>query len=156
MPEAQKSCYICGRIEAWRKGQNHHFIYEFENSIFVLGEHQYHRGYSLILLKSHVRELHELPPGAQTALFQELMTATRAIVRTFDPWKMNHSCYGNAEPHIHWHLFPRYETKPDHRSHPWERAAEFKDHVIGLAEAEKMIKEIRENLAAVLNQTAGR
>ncbi|MCI0336670.1 MAG: HIT family protein [Acidobacteria bacterium] len=154
MSELQKSCYVCERIEIWRKGNNPHFIYEFENSIFVLGEHQYHRGYSLILLKSHVRELHELLPDVQTALFQEVMTATSAIVRTFRPWKMNHSCYGNAEPHIHWHLFPRYDSDPDHTRNPWLHASEFKDHVIDLAEARSMIGEIQHHLAENVSRTS--
>ena len=152
MSELQKPCYICGRIQLWREGQNPHFIYEFEHSIFVLGEHQFHPGYSLILLKNHIRELHELPLDVQTALFQEVMTATKAIVRTFRPWKMNHSCYGNAEPHIHWHLFPRYDTKPDHTNHPWLHASEFKDNVIDLSEAQRLIHSIQQDLAAVMSE----
>jgi diadenosine tetraphosphate (Ap4A) HIT family hydrolase len=153
--EAQKPCYICGRVQLWRKEQNPYFIYEFENSIFVLGEHQFHPGYSLILLKSHIRELHELPHSVQTALFHEVMTATKAIVRAFRPWKMNHSCYGNAEPHIHWHLFPRYDTRPDHTSNPWLHASEFKDHMIDLSEARRMIQRIQRSLEEVMNEGKG-
>jgi len=29
---------------------------------------------------------------------------------TFQPWELNFSCYGNAEPHVHWHIVPRYEA----------------------------------------------
>ena len=143
---AQQSCYICERVDAWRKGENAHFIHEFEHSIMVLGEHQFHPGYSLILLKEHRRELHELAPEAQTALFQELMAATRALVQAFQPWKMNHACYGNAQPHVHWHLFPRYDTLPDHQSHPWLHAAEFDKHIVDAEEAERLILRIRQGM----------
>jgi diadenosine tetraphosphate (Ap4A) HIT family hydrolase len=152
MSDSQPPCHACERIELWRQGRNPDFIYEFEHSIFVLGDHQFHPGYSLILCKNHIRELHELPPEIQTALFQEVMIATKAIVRTFQPWKMNHACYGNAVPHIHWHLFPRYDSMPDHTGHPWLHASEFKNHVIAPSEAERLIQSIRKNLAEIIGE----
>src|SRR4030042_2626076 len=102
MPEAA-DCVICERIALWRKGANPYFIHEFKHSIFVVGDHQFHEGYSLVLLKKHVSEMHELPDKVQAALFKEVVTAARALVATFHPWKMNYSCFGNAEPHVHWH-----------------------------------------------------
>jgi diadenosine tetraphosphate (Ap4A) HIT family hydrolase len=147
---APTPCEICQRLELWRQGQNATFIHEFEHSIFVLGDHQFHRGYSLILLKDHVRELHELESEIQTALFREVMIATRSLVKTFQPWKMNHSCYGNAAPHIHWHLFPRYDTAPDHTSHPWLHASEFEKHKIDSNAAKTLIQQIQSNLAVII------
>src|SRR5919199_790078 len=104
MMEQNQTCSICQRVSLWQSGQNPYFIHEFENSIFIIGDHQFHKGYCLLLLKDHVRELHELTPSVQVELFQELMRAGRSLVDTFHPWKMNYSCYGNLDPHIHWHL----------------------------------------------------
>jgi diadenosine tetraphosphate (Ap4A) HIT family hydrolase len=140
------TCSICQRISLWQSGQNHHVIHEFEHSLFIVGDHQFHRGYALLLLKDHVRELHELEPSIQVALFQELMKAGRALVDTFNPWKMNYSCYGNLDPHIHWHLFPRYDSEPDHLNQPWLHASEFKDHLIDAAAASKLAEQIKANL----------
>ncbi|MGA7934110.1 MAG: HIT family protein [Kovacikia sp.] len=143
----QKPCLICNRVSQCQTGQNPYFIHEFEHSLFVVGDHQFHPGYSLILLKQHVRELHELDPSVQIALFQELMTATAAIVHTFRPWKMNHACYGNAEPHIHWHLFPRYHSDPDCDNHPWLHSSLFKNHRINPETAQALSRQIRVSLA---------
>ncbi len=140
-------CAICQRVALWRSEQNPYFIHEFENSIFVVGDHQFHKGYSLLLLKEHIRELHELEPIVQAALFQELMSAGRAIVETFKPWKMNYSCYGNAMPHIHWHLFPRYDTEPDHLSHPWLHASKFDEYLINAQTAINLRERIKTNLS---------
>jgi diadenosine tetraphosphate (Ap4A) HIT family hydrolase len=139
-------CSICRRISLWRDGRNTHFVHEFEHSILVVGDHQFHRGYCLLLLKEHVRELHELEPTVYLALSQELITAGRAIAAAYRPWKMNYSCYGNLDPHIHWHLFPRYDSEPDHLSHPWLHAAEFKDHPASEATAREVSARIREHL----------
>jgi diadenosine tetraphosphate (Ap4A) HIT family hydrolase len=146
MMKQKTACSICQRVLLWREGRNPFFIHEFENSIFIVGDHQFHQGYCLLLLKDHVRELHELEPTVQAALFQELMMAGRAVVETFQPWKMNYSCYGNVDPHIHWHLFPRYQSEPDHLNHPWLHSSEFKDHLIDSETARGLGEKIKANL----------
>jgi diadenosine tetraphosphate (Ap4A) HIT family hydrolase len=146
MMKQNQSCSICQRISLWQSGESPYFIHEFKNSIFVVGDHQFHRGYSLLLLKEHVRELHELTPAIQSELFRELMSAGRALVDTFHPWKMNYSCYGNLDPHIHWHLFPRYDSEPDHLNHPWLHAGEFKDHLIDSVAARQLAERIQAKL----------
>ncbi len=120
-------CLICHRLLGIH--QDISLIHEFKNSFLVLGDHQYFPGYSVLLLKDHVREMHQLSLERQTELFAEVMVAGNAIQRAFQPWKMNYSCYGNAVEHVHWHIFPRYESDPDHRTHPWLRSDNFPKHV---------------------------
>ena len=74
------------------------------------------------------------------------MTSGRAIVETFNPWKMNYSCYGNTVEHVHWHIFPRYASDPDRSRHPWLHTADFKDHHITAVRAVELASEIRQNL----------
>ena len=141
-------CSICRRVALWREGRNANFVHEFESSILVVGDHQFHRGYCLLLLKEHVRELHELEAEAQAALSRELMEAGRAIAEAFGPRKMNYSCYGNVDPHVHWHLFPRYETEPDHLSHPWLHASEFEEHATDAGMARAVAERVAARLGA--------
>lgn len=136
-------CLICERVKSAREGKNSHLIHEFKNSYLVLGDHQFFKGYCVLLLKSHVRELHELPSDQQKELFEELMTSGKVIHEAFKPWKMNYSCYGNQVPHVHWHIFPRYETDPDHLKQPWLHSAEFEKHPVqetGRVERIKLIQ----------------
>jgi diadenosine tetraphosphate (Ap4A) HIT family hydrolase len=121
-------------------------IHEFEHSVFVVGDHQFFRGYCLLLFKGHARELHELKTNVQVALFAELMIAGRAVADTFKPWKMNYSCYGNVVPHIHWHLFPRYDLDPHREQVPWFYAGEFENHLINAPTARNTAAKIKENL----------
>src|SRR5262249_10044177 len=139
-------CLICDRIALAKQGANPYFIHEFPRSIFVVGDHQFHKGYCVLLLKDHVREMHELPANVARELVDELMIATRAVVSTFGPWKINHACSGTAVPHIHWHIFPRYESDPDHLNHPWLHASEFKNHEIDAPAAREIARQIRANL----------
>jgi diadenosine tetraphosphate (Ap4A) HIT family hydrolase len=139
-------CLICERITWWKSGTSPYFIHEFQHSIMVVGDHQFHKGYCLVLLKDHTRELHELVPEVQAQLWQEVMRAGQAVVSTFQPWKMNYACYGNAEPHVHWHLFPRYDSEPDHTRNPWLHSLRFKDYLISHETARELATLLRKAL----------
>ncbi|MEH2134971.1 MAG: hypothetical protein V7K86_31030 [Nostoc sp.] len=88
----------------------------------------------------------------QSALFQEVMLAGKAIVNAFSPWKMNYACYGNGEPHIHWHLFPRYESDPDRKANPWRHASEFKHHLIISQTAKNLAQKVTEHLSLLITR----
>lgn len=139
-------CLVCTRIAQWEEGKNPYFIFEFKNSIFVVGDHQFDNGYSLLLLKDHVRELHEMPEEQYVELGRELMLATRAIQMTFKPWKMNHSSLGNGEEHVHWHITPRYETDRNHRKNPYVNRDKWDSFVIDAEEAARIAATIRANV----------
>ncbi len=49
--------------------------------------------------------------------------------------------HGYAEPHVHWHIFPRYEDDPNLTSNPWLHAHRFGD------EAREVARRIGENFA---------
>ena len=142
------SCLICDRVAQAQKGENPLLIYTFENSYFVLGDHQFFKGYALILFKEHVRELHDLTTAQQQALFAEVMLAGNALSKAFGPWKMNYSCLGNTEEHVHWHLMPRYEDEIDRQRQPWLHSDKFKDFVPNAAEKTLIIDKIRAALAS--------
>ncbi len=140
------SCTLCDRIAATWRGELPFLIHQFPNSLLFVGDHQFHRGYCVLVYKEHVREMHELPEVIQREVFAELMTATKAIANAFNPWKMNHACYGNQVPHIHWHIFPRYESEPDHLDQPFLHSAEFSKHATTAAMAKAVAERVRENL----------
>lgn len=138
---------ICERLAWWRAGENPYFIAEFPYTVLVVGDHQYFPGYCVLLLKEHKRDLHELTPEVQVSMFGDLMRATDAVVKTYQPDKMNHACLGNAVPHNHWHIMPRYASEPSYLSHPFSHAAEFNNHLINAETAREIAARIRANLS---------
>lgn len=54
-----------------------------------------------------------------SALTSARSCAREALHVTFEAVKMNFACYGNAEPHVHWHIVPMYEDDPHPRKDPW-------------------------------------
>jgi diadenosine tetraphosphate (Ap4A) HIT family hydrolase len=115
-------CGICGLIERCRAGNFADFVAELPHSYVILGDAQFYRGYCVVLAKCHFSEIHLMPPDEARALFDETVAVGRAIATATRPLKLNYECLGNLEPHIHWHIFPRFETDPMRAAPVWMRS----------------------------------
>ena len=116
-----RPCGICALIERCRAGAFADFVIELPHSFVILGDAQFYRGYCVVLARSHVDEIHLLPPAEARALFDETVAVGRAIALATSPLKLNYECLGNLEPHVHWHVFPRFESDPMRAAPVWMR-----------------------------------
>jgi len=125
MSQPKHQCGICAGLETIRAGKAPNLIAELDNSYVVLGDAQFYRGYCILLAKHHAQELFELPSHEARALSDELRLVAEAIYTVVKPLKLNYECLGNLEPHVHWHVFPRYESEEEklRRAPVWERPA---------------------------------
>jgi diadenosine tetraphosphate (Ap4A) HIT family hydrolase len=139
-------CPLCLRNENCKNKTYPYLIHEFKHSYFVLGEHQYYKGYSLLILKDHYQEMSALPSTIQTEFFQEMMTAHQIIEATFGPDKMNMCSLGNVVAHVHWHFFPRYHSDPNFKNPPWLQMHLFDSAKISVDDASTQIKLIQEKI----------
>ncbi len=139
-------CPLCERTELCKKDSYPYLIHEFKHSYFVLGEHQFFQGYSLILSKHHHKEMTDLPIETSKELFEEMMIAHKALENTFNPDKMNMCSLGNVVPHIHWHFFPRYKSDSEFKNPPWLRMHLFDSAKIAPDEAKSHIEKIKSSL----------
>jgi diadenosine tetraphosphate (Ap4A) HIT family hydrolase len=71
------------------------------------------RGYAIVTWRGrHVAEPTELSDEEATTYWRELLRVGRAVEEHFRPVKLNYNLLGNAIPHLHTHLIPRYEEDP--------------------------------------------
>jgi diadenosine tetraphosphate (Ap4A) HIT family hydrolase len=71
------------------------------------------RGLSVVVFRGrHVVEPTELTNGEATQYWQELLTVGRALEEVLQPVKLNYNMLGNAVPHLHTHIVPRYRDDP--------------------------------------------
>lgn len=114
-----KDCLICERISLIQVDKNPYFVIELETGYVVLGDHQLFKGYTLFLAKQHKRELHELGTKHRSEFLREMSVVAEAVFRTFKPKKLNYELLGNSEPHLHWHIIPRYRKDLKTQSPIW-------------------------------------
>jgi len=112
-------CLICNRIEKIKEKTNRYFVKELKTGYVVIGDYQFYKGYTLFLAKKHVAELHELDDEYRKEFLYEMSLVAKAVFKAFQPEKLNYELLGNAVPHLHWHLFPRYKDDPNPNMPIW-------------------------------------
>ncbi len=108
---AGTNCPLCADVET-EENYFSFLVARLETSNLRLAKNQYARGYCTLIFRDHATELHQLSPETQAALMRDLACAGSAIAKVFQPDKMNYQLLGNAVPHIHWHIVPRYWGDP--------------------------------------------
>jgi ATP adenylyltransferase len=80
-------------------------------STLYLFRDQRFRGYCLLVFDArHATELADLNDQEYTTFMSDLRRALRAIQHALRPDHMNCESLGNSNPHLHWHLVPRYQN----------------------------------------------
>ena len=65
-------------------------------------------GFCRVILKAHIKEMTDLSPDARSHLMQVVFAVEQAIRQEMSPDKVNLASLGNAVPHLHWHVIPRF------------------------------------------------
>jgi diadenosine tetraphosphate (Ap4A) HIT family hydrolase len=67
-----------------------------------------------------VPELHGLAQEKWERFLIEMSLVAESVFHGFHPRKLNYECLGNAEPHLHWHILPRYSNDPSPKTTSWK------------------------------------
>jgi diadenosine tetraphosphate (Ap4A) HIT family hydrolase len=97
------SCPIC------QSGRPRAAVAELEGVWVTIPETAALPGYVCLVAKRHVREPFELPQQEREAFWRDIDRVAEALHSGLRPEKMNYEIHGNTIPHLHMHLFPRWE-----------------------------------------------
>lgn len=146
------NCGICTWIDEVKTSPDY-LIKELSTGYAVLSKYQYeyYRGYTVFLCKQHVGELHELDNTFKLNFLKEMSQVAEAVFKAFKPDKLNYEMLGNAEPHLHWHIFPRYMSDPNFTRPIWivdKSIRQADSTIISLKE----IKQLKNKISAFLDK----
>jgi diadenosine tetraphosphate (Ap4A) HIT family hydrolase len=147
MTSTKPACGICAMIDRIKAGAFPDFIAELKNCYVILGDQQFYRGYCVLFAKLHATELYLMPADDARLLFDEMRVVAEAIAAVVKPWKMNYECLGNSEPHVHWHLLPRYETDEMRHGPIWLRPESERKVTLDEDDRRSLLGSIRHQLA---------
>ena len=147
-------CFICDRIESIKKGTNPFLVTELPTSYIVIGDRQFFKGYSLVLSKYHVAELHDLTHEVRSQFLNEMALVAEAVCHAFKPDKLNYELLGNTDRHLHWHLFPRYKTDPNPKYPIWSEN-NFKRHSESPTVNPEELEELKQKLLTEIKKLQG-
>ena len=117
MPPAD--CPFCRKLSDLDSQGSEELVWQFPHSVAILGPWQYYQGYCILVARTHATELSQLPDAERVAYFNEMCVLARAIGKAFHPQKLNYELLGNQVPHLHWHVFPRYDHDPEALKPVW-------------------------------------
>ncbi len=149
----KEACLICERITLIKESRNPYFVIELQTAYVVIGDHQLFKGYTLVLFKEHIAELHTLPSQTKRIFLEEMSMVGEAVFNCFQPKKMNYELLGNSEHHLHWHLFPRHEHDPRPQGPVWciDKAIRYADaHRPTSSELEDTKERMRDEITKLL------
>jgi diadenosine tetraphosphate (Ap4A) HIT family hydrolase len=68
-----------------------------------------------------VPHLNAMTPAGQSRFLADMSLLGQAVLELTGALRINYAMFGNLEPALHAHVFPRYPDEPPalYRAHPW-------------------------------------
>jgi len=87
----------------------------------VMGERQVFTGYCLLLPDPVVAHLNELSPAVRAQFLTDMSRIGDALLAVTGAVRINYAMFGNVEPALHAHVFPRRADEPaaTRLAQPW-------------------------------------
>lgn len=109
------------RVEALRSGEDATFIARLASGWAVMGDPQVLPGYCLLLPDPVVAHLNDLDGAARAGFLADTGALGDAVLAVTGALRINYAVFGNLEPALHAHVFPRYANEQEalRTAQPW-------------------------------------
>ena len=108
-----EQCPLCAEITSHEPVNEYGYtVADLGMSRLRLAVNQYVPGYCILICQKHVPELYHLTIEERSRYVEDLVHAAQALEAVFHPLKMNLQFLGNAVPHLHCHIIPRFYGDP--------------------------------------------
>ena len=107
------------RVAEARAGKDPAVIGRVRSGWIVIGDSQFVRGYCLLLPDPVVTSLNDLSMTERIEFLSDMVALGDALLAVTDAYRINYEIFGNGEPALHAHVFPRRMSESDEfRRHP--------------------------------------
>jgi diadenosine tetraphosphate (Ap4A) HIT family hydrolase len=112
---------IHAMVERCRADDNPAAVARLRSGWVVMGERQVLTGYCLLLPDPVVPHLNALPPALRAQFLSDMAMVGDALLAVTAGLRINYAIFGNVDPALHAHIFPRLATEPDatRTAQPW-------------------------------------
>jgi diadenosine tetraphosphate (Ap4A) HIT family hydrolase len=99
-------------VERCRAGEHAAAVGRLASGWVILGERQVLAGYCLLLPDPVVPHLNALAPPARACFLSDMARIGDALIAAAGALRINYALFGNVEPALHAHVFPRRADEP--------------------------------------------
>ena len=147
----RKAGFGCPECEEGRPSENAHGVRYFDGTAteVYLQRRGPALGYSVVVFRCrHVGDPQSMTSEEHAAFWTEISIVAKAIELAFGPVHLNFQLLGNASPHVHVHIVPRYDPDPA-PCWPLPAAAWDASRELTTDEIDTQISQLREALAKI-------
>lgn len=101
-------CFYCEKESAARDAIMIEVGKMTAGTLFLFRD-QSHKGRSILALNDHKKELYECDEQERNDYMADLAKASAAVKKLWGCTKINLGSYGDTNPHLHFHIVPKYE-----------------------------------------------
>jgi diadenosine tetraphosphate (Ap4A) HIT family hydrolase len=96
-------------------------VHRLRSGWVVMGERQVLTGYCLLLPDPVVPHLNELASERRAQFLSDMAFVGDALLKVTTALRINYAIFGNVDPVLHAHVFPRHATEPEatRTAQPW-------------------------------------
>jgi diadenosine tetraphosphate (Ap4A) HIT family hydrolase len=115
------STAIHGMVDRCRAASYPAAVGRLRSGWVIMGERQVLAGYCLLLPDPVVPHLNALPPDLRGQFLSDMALVGDALLAVTAALRINYAMFGNVEPALHAHIFPRHSAEPETTRHaqPW-------------------------------------
>jgi diadenosine tetraphosphate (Ap4A) HIT family hydrolase len=137
-------------VERCRAAQYPALVARMPSGWAVMGERQVFAGYCLLLPDPVVPHLNALAGSAREQFLSDMAWLGDAVLAATAGLRINYAMFGNVEPALHAHVFPRYVDEPlaTRTAQPWAF-----DWSLAPPYTEEAYGELRRRIAVALSAT---
>lgn len=108
-------------VERCRAGDNETSVGKLASGWVIMGERQVVTGYCLLLPDPVVPHLNSLASDARGSFLSDMAAIGDALLAVTAALRINYAIFGNVEPALHAHIFPRHagESEATRTLQPW-------------------------------------
>ncbi len=124
-------------VERCRAAEYPSMVARLPSGWVVMGERQVFAGYCLLLPDPVVPHLNAMPPADRLRFLSDMAKVGDSVLAATSALRINYALFGNVEPALHAHIFPRFADEPaaTRTAQPWafdwSAAAEYSEAVHG-------------------------
>jgi diadenosine tetraphosphate (Ap4A) HIT family hydrolase len=101
------------RLSILARAENPKMLLRMKSGFAVIGDTQFLPGYSLLLAYPEAGQLNDLQGPARDQFLRDMAMLGDAVKAATGADRINYSIYGNLDPFLHAHVWPRYRSEPD-------------------------------------------
>jgi diadenosine tetraphosphate (Ap4A) HIT family hydrolase len=108
-------------VDLCRAAQFPAMVAKLPSGWVVMGERQVFAGYCLLIPDPVVPHLNALAVAGRGQFLADMSLVGDALMATTAALRINYAMFGNLEPALHAHIFPRYADEPSatRTAQPW-------------------------------------